>query len=190
MNFAKRTIMAVGMMALAVLLVAVLAPNTAHGLVAALVQVTNTTANPVPTVATDNPALTPVRLAGSIIDDAGGISDTATFTDSPLSGPPYTVPAGYRLVVDSVSGSAYAGPGGYVRFRITHSVNGVEWYEWMDVQPVGTSAYQTSYNFASQFTTYADPLTQLTFTCDRDGSTLSVEFYCGMTLSGHLMRIQ
>src|SRR5271166_3899951 len=45
MKFVKMTLMGIGGVALAVLL---LTPKTAHALVAALVQVTNTTANPVP----------------------------------------------------------------------------------------------------------------------------------------------
>jgi hypothetical protein len=50
MNFAKRMLMVVGGVAVAGLLGAILTPKAAHGIVATLVQVVNTPANPVPTV--------------------------------------------------------------------------------------------------------------------------------------------
>jgi hypothetical protein len=49
MNFAKRVSMFVGFAVLAAALVSALAPKATHALVAALVQITNTSANPVPT---------------------------------------------------------------------------------------------------------------------------------------------
>jgi len=50
MKFVRITLMGIGGAALAVLL---LAPKTAHAVVATLVQVVNTTANPVPNLDTD-----------------------------------------------------------------------------------------------------------------------------------------
>lgn len=48
MNFAKKAWMAVGGLLFAAVLLSLAAPKAAHGLVAALVQITNTPANPVP----------------------------------------------------------------------------------------------------------------------------------------------
>jgi hypothetical protein len=49
MQFAKRLLMGIGTVALMGFLGIAIAPKSAHGLVAALVQVSNTSANPVPT---------------------------------------------------------------------------------------------------------------------------------------------
>jgi len=86
MQILQRLLMGFGSILAAALLLALLAPKSAHALVAALVQVTNTTANPVPTVATDNPALQPL---GNFQFNLGG-------------GPNFTlpVPAGKTLVLE------------------------------------------------------------------------------------------
>lgn len=86
MQILKRLLMGFGSILTAALLLAAVAPKSAHALVATLVQVTNTSANPVPTVATDNPALQPL-----------GNFQFAT------AGPPYftlPVPAGKTLVLE------------------------------------------------------------------------------------------
>jgi hypothetical protein len=86
MQMVKRLLMGFGAILAAALMLAVAAPKSAHALVAALVQVTNTTANPVPTVATDNPGLQP--LGNFQFNTAG----PPTFT--------LTVPAGKTLVLE------------------------------------------------------------------------------------------
>jgi hypothetical protein len=62
MKFAKSILTGVGGLLLAGSILTLLAPKAAHALAAALVQVTNTAANPVPTIATDNPALHPFAV--------------------------------------------------------------------------------------------------------------------------------
>jgi hypothetical protein len=56
MNIIRKAVTTLGGVFLAALLIAALAPKAAHGIAASLVQVANTSANPVPTVAADNPA--------------------------------------------------------------------------------------------------------------------------------------
>ena len=56
MNLMRKAATTLGGIFLAVLLIAALAPKATRGIAAALVQVTNTTANPVPTVSVDDPA--------------------------------------------------------------------------------------------------------------------------------------
>jgi hypothetical protein len=53
MNLVRKTATTLGGIFFAVLLIAALAPKAARGVAAALVQVTNTSANPVPTVSSD-----------------------------------------------------------------------------------------------------------------------------------------
>ncbi len=74
MNFAKLVLMVVGGVAVAGLLGAILTPKAAHGIVATLVQVANTSANPVPT--TQAPAVLvatagPLNLVpdGTVVDE-------------------------------------------------------------------------------------------------------------------------
>ncbi|MGO9260986.1 MAG: hypothetical protein ACLQU1_32460 [Bryobacteraceae bacterium] len=94
MKFAKSLLMGTGGLALAGLLLALLAPRAAHGLVAALVQVANTASAP---------------AIASLIDDPGRVAFvqpysincsgyTCTFTS------PFAVPAGHRVVIQHVSG--------------------------------------------------------------------------------------
>jgi len=103
---------------------ATLGTGAAQAVVAGLVEIVNTATNPVLTqhVPADNPATQAVWLSclGSI---SGGGSVSCVLTDS--SGPNYRVPAGKRLVIDSLSGSisvpsgvkggvvySFGGPGG------------------------------------------------------------------------------
>lgn len=60
MQIARRLLIGAAAIALVATVFTLAAPKSAHALVAALVQVSNTSANPVPTVATDNPALQPL----------------------------------------------------------------------------------------------------------------------------------
>jgi len=56
MNLLRKTATTLGGIFLAVLLITALAPKATRGVAAALVQVTNTSANPVPVTSNDNPA--------------------------------------------------------------------------------------------------------------------------------------
>ena len=80
MNYAKRMLMGVGVVVIAAMIVALIAPNTAHGLVAALVQVTNTAANPVPTVATDDPSTEPSSWESIASGTSGSYIHATAFT--------------------------------------------------------------------------------------------------------------
>jgi hypothetical protein len=60
MQIVRRLLVAVGAIALAATVLTLATPKSVHALIATLVQVSNTSANPVPTVATDNPGLQPL----------------------------------------------------------------------------------------------------------------------------------
>src|SRR5579862_9604794 len=92
MKFIKMTLVGIGGVAVAALL---LTPKTAHALVAALVQVTNTTANPVPNLDTERNARIPYQSAYVFSQSTTGDAvRTITFT---------AVPSGYRLVAQNAS---------------------------------------------------------------------------------------
>ncbi len=86
------TLMGIGGFALAGLL---LVPKAAHALVATLVQVVNTTANPVPNLDTERNARIPYQSSQFVSASSAGPNQLGVgFT---------TVPAGYRLVAQNVS---------------------------------------------------------------------------------------
>jgi hypothetical protein len=121
MRFAKRFLMVAGAGALAGILAIAIAPQTAHGLVAALVQVSNTTANPVPTADVHGSAaqilelVCPTNQGGPVTcvqDDPG--------TPSP---PSFTVPAGQNFVVTQIE--AVCSGGGNEILSINYVISNV-----------------------------------------------------------------
>jgi len=90
MKFLQRLFMGIGGLATAATLLTLVSPK-AHALVATLVQVVNTTANPVPVFNTGHAAYQSSRT----INSCGGPQCVAFFD---------AAPAGYRLVIENVSG--------------------------------------------------------------------------------------
>ena len=98
MNTIRKAVSALGGIFLAALLIAALAPKAARGIAAALVQVTNTGANPVPTVSAE---------AFNSFDSNGLCEFYGTdngYNDFCLLDPIYTVPAGKIAVIEHASG--------------------------------------------------------------------------------------
>jgi hypothetical protein len=99
MNHVRKLLSTLGGIFLAALLVAALAPKAARGVAAVLVQVTNTTSNPVPMIDSFKSASHLVELqCGSTLHSANTCSGIVrgTFQD------PFKVPAGQSLVVTSI----------------------------------------------------------------------------------------
>jgi hypothetical protein len=90
-QFAKSLLMGLGMVLLAALLLAVTAPKSVHAVVATLVQVANTSSNPVPTL--EQEAQSAFDAQGTCQISVEGCS-VATL---------YTVPAGKTAVLESVA---------------------------------------------------------------------------------------
>jgi hypothetical protein len=101
-SFLKRTITAIGGVAIAAFLLALAAPKRVQAVVSTLVTVANTTTNPVPTQAVDNPANTPFAASGncSVQDTSCVISDF------------FAVPVGMTAVVQDFSGQCRVSPVG------------------------------------------------------------------------------
>jgi len=142
MRFAKRILMAAGALALAGLLGVAIAPKSAHAVVASLVQVVNTAANPAITQDTSRQAAQVVSLycaespaLCNQIPEGGGITGTT-----------YTVPAGFHLIITSVDIfviTPFTSPGTQMYLQNTSSG---EPYEYFNV-PAGSAG--ASYNLAS-----------------------------------------
>ena len=103
MKSAKKFLMIAGGFALAMVLFAIAAPKAAHALVSTLVQITNTSANPVPTIESGP------RFQAAICTFAGPVSTATGLCAAGRNS--FTVPnvtssgaAVKRLVVENVSG--------------------------------------------------------------------------------------
>jgi len=93
MKFAKWIVMGTGGVILAVLSVVLISPKTAHALAAALVQVTNTTANPVPTAPAvpGSPFFAFMQLSGFGAQSVGPGTGTLGVTEIVLTNEDSTV---------------------------------------------------------------------------------------------------
>ena len=118
MRFAKRLLMGAGAVALAGILAVAIAPKAAHGLVAALVQVANTSANPVPTYDSGT------RFQASLCYGFGSVTAALNACAPDANTNTFKVPtvtsAGApvkRLVVDNVSGvcSSFNNPSLFIK---------------------------------------------------------------------------
>jgi hypothetical protein len=92
MKTAKQFVVVSAAFILAVVTFSVVAPKAAHAVIATLVQVSNTAANPVPTVATDNPASQPFQTR--VFPSANQFVS-------------FQVPAGKRLVITDIQAFAF-----------------------------------------------------------------------------------
>lgn len=95
MTSIRKAVTTLGGIFLAALLIAALAPKATHGLVAALVQVTNTTANPASTLDADHAT----RIPYQDYEDFGSASSGNGITGVSFA----QVPTGYRLVIENIN---------------------------------------------------------------------------------------
>jgi hypothetical protein len=186
MRLLKQALAILGTVVVMAGVVALVAPKAAQGIVATLVQVANTPANPVPTQAVDNPARQPVGLdvQDSIADGQPGAF--ATFGDA---NGPYTVPAGKRLVVESIS-AQFNLPTGQkpTDLLFLTTINGRQ--AGFTALPIFSSSANGTdfFQVAANFTAYVDPGTQLQVLCDRSSTTGAAA--CFVLVMGHLENIQ
>jgi hypothetical protein len=104
MNFAKRILMFEGCVVLAAVLISVLAPKATHALVATLVQISNTSASPVPNRDVHLPALAATQLQSCSVTSFSGVAGVGGGTCSPS----FTVPAGQRFVLQQLEADCTA----------------------------------------------------------------------------------
>ncbi|MGB0035009.1 MAG: hypothetical protein WBP79_06000 [Candidatus Acidiferrales bacterium] len=105
MSLIRRTVSALGGILIAVLLIAALAPKATRGVVAALVQVTNTSANPVPTVSVNN-----LNPFGAYLCLETETSVSGCFENKSYFSAPTATAAGLPvkwLVIDEVDGDCF-----------------------------------------------------------------------------------
>jgi hypothetical protein len=184
-SMAKRMAGIIGGVTIAAFLLTLAAPKAVHAIVSTLVTVSNTAANPVPIRAADNPARQAVLLTASLELPDGQASDRTALLDSNLA--QFTVPAGQRLVVDSVSGNAGT-PSGQTPTQIAIMGN-----SQTSIYPVatfqGSSSGYNLFSYATSYTTYVDPGSQPQAFCSRGPSSSGIAI-CNFFVAGHLESIQ
>jgi len=115
MKYAKRMLMVAGAVALAGILGVAITPKAAHGIVAAMVQVVNSSSSPVAVTTATNPGnsvtlecVSPSGFEGVCTPlDYGELN-----SDGSIRGTPYTVPAGQVFVITDVEWSVSGGAAG------------------------------------------------------------------------------
>jgi len=180
----KSTLLVLGSIALLMMIFAVVAPRTTHAVVSTLVTITNTTANPVPTVSTD-------AQSGFVASYYCYFSSSWP-QDQCAIDPLYIVPAGKIAVLESASGACVtssargmrefqiqftdpAGNYGQLGFPPTNVVTPGS--DTMNTGAVGTTAqnfkFYASGNSSIKFYGYA-------------AENQSSGMFCRFTVSGHL----
>lgn len=112
MNLTRKTLTTLGGVLLVALLIAALAPKATRGVVASLVQVANTSANPVPNRDIDNGP----RQGVTLFAQTSGNINFVPLLDlgDPANPTPYSVPAGKRLLVQFISGRFQTPAGAHI----------------------------------------------------------------------------
>jgi hypothetical protein len=182
MNFAKRVLMFLGSVVLAAALVSVLAPKATHALVATLVQVANTTANPVPNSDVDNPG------RATLVVTACNANSTSNDSSSSQIGciSDYTVPGGNRLVIQQVEANCATPTGqSLVQTGMLVSTNGNQFVHQLPLLNEGAYVGIASFmnDLAVHF--YADPGSTLRFDTYITDTTDKTD--CVFTASGYLI---
>lgn len=181
MNLLRKLLSALGGVFLAALLLAALAPRAARGVAAALVQVTNTTSNPVPTISADNPAKHPFQSLCIGQSSSGDASCTLT------------VPAGQELVIQGVTIRAFLNPaaGQLVQGSVGSDANGQGEFHFFGLQDIGInfalSGSPHEYVGTLPYTVYADPESQVFIGVFLGNPSQSVNFDAVVT--GYLVTV-
>jgi hypothetical protein len=180
MKFAKWIVMGSGGVILALLCVVLISPRTAHALVAALVQVTNTRSNPVPTQDVDIAARHPFTASCNVFGNSGAFA-----TCQPTPAPPTS---GYETVIQNVNVSLNQDSGSVQPF-VTELAYGTAGASYQFFVPLFTQAQGASGEWIGNQASaiYLDPspfnplqcLTlfnngSATFTCTVTGYTVSL----------------
>jgi hypothetical protein len=192
MRLLKQALTVLGTVVVIAIIAALVTPQTAHAIIATAVQVVNTSANPVPVVSGDNPARQAVALTVNLFIPDGQIAGSLSFSDS---NGPYTVPAGTRLVIDSLSAVDNLPAGQKPLLFQVHTSNTnpnggfTGGYFNPALQFVTSGSGIDSYETAQNFRAYADGGSQVTLFCDRSPYSAGGEG-CFATLYGHLENVQ
>ena len=179
MNLVKKVLMFVGFVVLASALVSVLSPKATHALVATLVQVANTSANPVPNKDVDFPVRAVIQSPNCIGNayPPGNVYASCS--------PSYTVPAGQRFAIEQLEAFCFTPKGNNLtQAFIQISEQGSDTSHYLPLTSQGDFEGQTEFIENQQVRYYADPGSTIRFqatTSDATGATS-----CTYQVNGYL----
>ena len=195
MKLTRRILMGLGSFALVAAFLIFLAPKTAHAVVAALVQVTNTPTNPVPTADVNAPGDEPFQTqiclafpAGSFPCSSGTIPES--FAVPTVTSDGLTVK---RLVVENISGFCFVGGSqtiNLVQLEFSTFANSINSIEEESLVQTSTSIGSTGLSHVSFPTpVYADPGSFVTVGAFNYGETPTATNTagCDYNIIGHLV---
>lgn len=140
------------------------------------VTVTNTPADPVPTVDVENPAKQPFhagRGVDGIIDQLGAVITT--------------VPPGKRLVIETITSSSRINlTGAALQPALSLTVNGNAIIHYIGLSPNGQDATRSFWLATHAVRLYADPSTDVKVHC---GASIPGSQFCTITISGYLVDV-
>jgi hypothetical protein len=213
MKSAKNYFAVAGAFALAIVLFSIAAPRAVHAIVATLVQVTNTSANPVPTqpvgttpvsgaVEVSNlPSVQAVAVTGNgsgsplfVRDVDSGGRGAVSFYGANLLGPNvfskvvnmYVVPPGKLLIVDQIATNANMPPGqrfSSIQFQTFHG--GTLTYSFLNPPFQATGSGRDFYNSTQLAKAYADAGTTVAIGAQREDASGAA--IIDVEVQGHLV---
>jgi hypothetical protein len=189
MSLLKRTVSVLGSIFLAALILSVLAPRAARGVAAALVQVTNTGANPVPTVSAEAFNSFDANGLCQFFNTDNGHNDFC------LVDPIYTVPPGKIAVVEHASGRCILDPGiGLREVRVKNGPSGgldflaTQFSFLVPGQPMNFLGGNSIVSFAQATKTYVPAGGPIDFEVFATDSQTNSQFNsCEVDISGYLV---
>jgi len=182
MQFAKRMFTGLGVVAFMALLFTLAAPKAVHGLVATLVQVANTPANPVPNRDADSPEHATTAVSTCSVTTGPAPSGGAGVFCIPYPGSP----AGQRLVIEQLEANCDAPKGNnIIQPFIAFYVGGVQTSHNFPMISQGDDSTYVYYTANQPVRYYVDPQSQILFsaaTTDGTGGTA-----CSLQVNGYLV---
>jgi hypothetical protein len=176
MNITRKAITTLGGIFLAALLISALAPQAARGVAAALVQIANTGADPVPIE--DH-----ARQAVLLVAESLSVQSSVLIAFSGTHGP-FSIPAGKRLVIESVSGTLYLPAGSFPVGAALHGTLGTDYDQFLAPPTItlsGTGDILSLSTFSQPVRFYTDTTPSIVFSVSGSASSTYV------TASGYLV---
>jgi hypothetical protein len=179
LNLARKALSALGGIFLAALLIAALAPKVTRGVAVALVEVANTSANPVPNRDVDDRDRATIGYAPCNVRSASGLGILSNNSC-------FAVPAGQRFVIDQVDGVCTTSSGNAVGFAtLSFTTGGLATTAYLVLTPQAPLFGAVEYAFNQSVHYVADPESTLGITGET--SDLSGDTFCTFNFSGHLV---
>ena len=194
MKLARRLLMGLGSVALVASFLILVAPKTAHAVVAALVEVANTPTNPVPNADVNAPGDEPFQTQICLAYPAGSFPCTSGAIPESFGVPTVTSDGltVKRLVVENISGFCTVSGGqtiGLVEIEFSTNANTVNGINLASLVPMSTPIVSGFSHVSAPTPVYADPGTSIYFGAFNysETPTATKTAGCEYNIIGHLV---